>query len=70
MRFVHRQVHSLEDAQRNFEQIEQQNTYTGSGAPTFIPTNKAVSYYFRMDPSLGANTRLYYFNGTSWAGIA
>ena len=66
-RFLHREVHSFEDATRNFEQIEAAGMYSGFGAPTFVPP--AVSLYFRRDTPTTANQRLYIWTGSAWSGI-
>ena len=63
-----REIHSFEDITRNFEALETQNIYTGTGAPTF--TAVKGSYYFRTDTPTVANQRIYVnTTGSAWTGI-
>lgn len=68
MKFPFAEIHSLEDAQRNFEAIESQHIYTGDGAPGFTPTD-GNAYYFRFDTPGTAMQRIYVFDGSTWTGI-
>ena len=69
MRFPHRFISIFTDATRNFEYLEGSGLTWGQGAPSKPPADP-VAYYFRLDKSLAANTRIYYWNGSSWTGIA
>ena len=71
MKLPFREIHGLEDAQRNFEAIEGQATYTGVGAPTFTPS-EGRAVYFRWDTPTVANQRIYMWNpaGPGWTGVA
>lgn len=62
-------VQDFEDATINFEALESSYIYWGTGAPTFIPPAKAVSFYFRRDTPTVANQRIYIYTGSVWTGI-
>ena len=62
-------VEDFNSVQRNFEAIQDQVPYSGTGAPTFTPRNKQVVYYWRTDTPSTANQRLYVFTGSAWVGI-
>ena len=69
MRFLHRHVESFEDVTRNFEQIEQQGIYSGTGAPAFVPSDGKGAVYFRRDTPGTVNQRIYIWSGSAWTGI-
>ena len=62
-------VHDFTGVQKNFEAIQDQVPYSGKGAPTFIPPNKQVVYYWRTDTPSTVNQRLYVYTGSAWVGI-
>ena len=62
-------AHSFDDATLNFEALEASGLYWGSGAPTFTPPSKTVSFYFRKDTPTTVNQRLYVYTGSAWTGI-
>lgn len=60
---------SFDDLTLNFEAIEQQGLFSGSGAPTFF--SKKGDYYFRRDTP-GTAGQMIYVNtadGVNWTGI-
>lgn len=62
-------VRSLEDCQHNFDQIQQQQIFAGTGVPTFVA--KAGSLFLRKDDLTTANHRIYIntADGVNWTGI-
>jgi hypothetical protein len=62
-------VHSFEDVTLDMEALQGSGIFWGSGAPTFIPAAKAVSFYFRKDTPTVANQRIYIYTGSAWTGI-
>lgn len=61
-------VHSFEDATIDFEQIQAQGFYSGTGAPTMVTGQPSL--YFRKDTLGTVNQRIYVSAGTgTWTGI-
>lgn len=69
MKLLFLPVESFEDITRNFEQVQQQAIFTGSGVPT-LQAPKG-SYYLRTDTPSTANQRIYVNTavGSNWTGI-
>lgn len=62
-------VLDLDDATRNFEQIQRQGLYSGVGAPAFQASEG--DFYLRRDTPSTANQRVYVntADGSNWTGI-
>lgn len=69
MKLPARVVGSLADAQLNFEAIERQGIFVGTGVPAFVA--KKGNVFIRTDDPTTANHRVYIntADGSNWTGI-